>query len=175
MVRKQLELLRFRAECGAFGFDAILTVLPAEPHVLKSRWEKDGSQATLDDRFGHGAKKRRYDDLAHLAGTWSDEDVAVLAELRVGFKAGSREKINLLELEDFLASPRVSVPAMSEQTARFYAETFTGLKEKGKPIPLNDVWIAACTLEAGAILISYDAHFTAHDCHGEIPCSRSFR
>jgi predicted nucleic acid-binding protein len=85
--------------------------------------------------------------------------VPVLAELRVGFRAGSRETANLRELEEFLSSPRVTVPSMSEQTARFHAEVFSLLKEKGKPIPLNDVWIAACSLEAGAILISYDAYF----------------
>ncbi len=34
-------------------------------------------------------------------------------------------------------------------------------EESGHPIPINDVWIAAHTLEAGAILVTYDAHFTA--------------
>jgi len=85
--------------------------------------------------------------------------VPVLAELRVGFRAGSKEKQNLDELEAFLSSKRVSIPSMGEQTALFYAQVFSTLKQRGMPIPLNDVWIAACTLEAGAILISYDAHF----------------
>ena len=85
--------------------------------------------------------------------------VPVLAELRLGFRAGSQEKRNLNELEEFLNSNRVSIPLMGEQTALFYAQVFSTLKQKGTPIPLNDVWIAACTLEAGAILISNDAHF----------------
>jgi len=48
---------------------------------------------------------------------------------------------------------------MSEQTALFYAEIFTTLRLHGTPIPVNDIWIAACTLEAGAVLITKDVHF----------------
>lgn len=48
VVRKQLELLRFRNTFGAFGFDAELEVLPAEPHLLKLRWTRDGNEATLE-------------------------------------------------------------------------------------------------------------------------------
>ena len=48
VVQAQLELLRFRAQCKAFGFDATLEVLPAAPHELKLRWSKDGATATLE-------------------------------------------------------------------------------------------------------------------------------
>lgn len=85
--------------------------------------------------------------------------VPVLAELRVGFKGGTKEQENLRELETFLANPRVSVAILTEQTALVYAEIYTSLKRKGSPIPLNDVWIAAAALEQGAILMSEDAHF----------------
>jgi tRNA(fMet)-specific endonuclease VapC len=84
----------------------------------------------------------------------------VLAELRVGFRGGNREEQNLDELERFLSSPRVEIPPMTEQTAILYAEIFGSLKGKGTPIPINDVWIAAITLEQGAILFSRDAHFS---------------
>lgn len=83
----------------------------------------------------------------------------VLAELRVGFRGGSREAQNLDELERFFSSPRVEVPSMTEQTAILYAEIFGTLKRKGTPIPINDVWIAAVALEHGAILYSRDGHF----------------
>jgi len=33
------------------------------------------------------------------------------------------------------------------------------LAQAGKPIPTNDIWIAAAALESGARLVSYDAHF----------------
>ena len=48
VVKRQLELLRFRAQCKAFGFDATLEVLPSAPHELKLRWSKDGATATLE-------------------------------------------------------------------------------------------------------------------------------
>jgi tRNA(fMet)-specific endonuclease VapC len=35
------------------------------------------------------------------------------------------------------------------------------LKKAGRPIPLNDVWIAAHALETGSVLVTYDAHFAA--------------
>jgi sucrose phosphorylase len=47
VVLKQLELLRFRAQCPAFGFDATLEVLPSAPHELHLRWSRDGATATL--------------------------------------------------------------------------------------------------------------------------------
>ena len=84
----------------------------------------------------------------------------VLAELRVGFRGGVREARNLDELERFFSSPRVEVPPMTEQTAILYAEIFGTLKRKGTPIPINDIWIAAVTLDQGAILFSRDEHFT---------------
>ena len=48
VVKAQLELLRFRARCTAFGFDATLEVLPSAPHELKLRWSRDGATATLE-------------------------------------------------------------------------------------------------------------------------------
>lgn len=90
----------------------------------------------------------------------------VLGELRAGFHGGNRENDYLLELEEFLASPRVSVHSLGEGTAIFYAEICTSLRAAGKPIPTNDLWIAAITLETGSILLSSDAHFDAF--HGLI-------
>lgn len=86
--------------------------------------------------------------------------IPVLAELRVGFRGGHKEQQNLLELEQFLSSPRVSLSTLGEQTAILFAEIYGTLKKRGTPIPLNDVWIAASSLEHGAILLSADNHFS---------------
>jgi tRNA(fMet)-specific endonuclease VapC len=83
----------------------------------------------------------------------------VLGELRAGFSGGNRENANLLELEEFIASPRASVVPIGEETAIFYSEIYATLWTQGKPIPTNDLWIAASTLETGSILISRDIHF----------------
>ena len=48
VVQKQLELIRFRNEYPAFGFDAKVTVIQSEAHILKLRREKAGYQATLE-------------------------------------------------------------------------------------------------------------------------------
>lgn len=89
--------------------------------------------------------------------------VPVLAELRIGFNAGTKEEQNLDELMRFMASPRVRVAIIGEHTALLFAEIFSSLKRKGKPIPINDVWIASCAMEHSAILISEDEHFNYID------------
>ena len=40
-----------------------------------------------------------------------------------------------------------------------YARTEAALRRKGRPIPINDVWVAAHALERGAVLVTNDAHF----------------
>ena len=48
VVQEQLELLRFRNTFPAFGFDAELTVLESDSHILKLMWKKNGYSATLE-------------------------------------------------------------------------------------------------------------------------------
>lgn len=40
-----------------------------------------------------------------------------------------------------------------------YAEVDVLLRQKGRPIPRNDVWIAAIALEHGMHLLTLDEHF----------------
>ena len=87
----------------------------------------------------------------------------VLGELLGGFAAGTREAKNRAELARFLDSPRVEVLPVTTQTADSYALVYSGLRRKGKPIPTNDLWIAASALEHGAGLLTSDAHFAHID------------
>lgn len=89
--------------------------------------------------------------------------VIVLGELLAGFAAGDRETLNRVELRKFLASPRVRVHSVNDTTAGFYARVYAALRRRGRPIPTNDLWIAASTLEHGCSLYSYDAHFASID------------
>jgi tRNA(fMet)-specific endonuclease VapC len=82
-----------------------------------------------------------------------------IGELLSGFKAGSKEKKNREELYQFLDSPRVQLYFVDEYTAEFYAEIQNGLRKKGKPIPTNDIWIAATALRHGLKLYTNDRHF----------------
>jgi sucrose phosphorylase len=48
VVTKQLELLRFRNRCRAFGFDARLEILPSPSDAIKLKWTNGNCEATLD-------------------------------------------------------------------------------------------------------------------------------
>lgn len=84
----------------------------------------------------------------------------VLGELLEGFKGGNKEKHNRSDLEDFLAENGVEILNVGKETAEIYSEIKMSLKKKGKPIPINDVWIAAQAVENGAVLVTYDQHFS---------------
>ncbi len=71
----------------------------------------------------------------------------VLGELLAGFAAGRRESINRSELTQFLNVPRVQVVPSTAATADLYALVYAALRRKGQPIPTNDLWIAASSLE----------------------------
>ena len=86
-----------------------------------------------------------------------------IGELLSGFKAGKQEKKNREELGQFLDAPRVRIYGIDSQTAEFYAEIISILKRKGKPIPTNDIWIAAVAFQHGLKLYTYDRHFTQID------------
>lgn len=87
----------------------------------------------------------------------------VLGELLAGFAAGTREAKNRAELARFLQSPRVRVVPCAETAADNYALVYAALRRKGRPIPTNDLWIAASALEHGAGLLTLDAHFSQID------------
>jgi tRNA(fMet)-specific endonuclease VapC len=89
--------------------------------------------------------------------------VTVLGELLGGFAAGQRESNNRSELTQFLNTPRVKIVFSTTATADLYALVYAALRRKGQPIPTNDLWIAASSLEHGAALLTYDAHFQSID------------
>ena len=90
-------------------------------------------------------------------------DIAVIAELYAGFSLGSREAKNRRELEAFLNAPRVEMLEHDLETADYYALIVKKLKARGKPIPTNDIWIAANALRHGMALYSFDRHFREID------------
>jgi tRNA(fMet)-specific endonuclease VapC len=83
----------------------------------------------------------------------------VIGELLYGFRNGSRNAENTLQLDAFLESPFVELLTVTRVTADRFAGIASGLKRKGRPIPVNDIWIAAQALETGADLLSSDRHF----------------
>ncbi|MDX1417811.1 MAG: type II toxin-antitoxin system VapC family toxin [Candidatus Promineifilaceae bacterium] len=85
--------------------------------------------------------------------------VIVLGELWAGFEIGSRRTTNRNELDAFLASSRVRVAPIINETAERYARIYAYLRENGRPIPTNDLWIASSAMEQSAVLLTADAHF----------------
>jgi predicted nucleic acid-binding protein len=83
----------------------------------------------------------------------------VIGELLAGFAAGSRDSDNQKEFNLFLASRRVKVLPVDRGTAEYYASIFKSLRQKGRPIPTNDMWIAATALQHGLAVFTYDGHF----------------
>lgn len=90
-------------------------------------------------------------------------DITVIAELLSGISLGDKEKKNREELESFLNSPRVEVLDHDIETADYYALVVRRLKKKGRPIPTNDIWIAANAMKHGLALYSFDSHFEEID------------
>jgi predicted nucleic acid-binding protein len=93
--------------------------------------------------------------------------VTVLGELAAGFNLGSRARENHAVLAEFLAEPFVSVLPTTQSIARRYGQVFAQLRRAGTPIPVNDIWIAAATLDCGGHLLTFDGDFaqvTALDC-----------
>lgn len=85
--------------------------------------------------------------------------IFVLGELYAGFKGGNKEKENIAILKKFLDKSTVSVLNATKETAEIFGVVKNSLKEAATPIPINDVWIAAHTLETGSLIITYDKHF----------------
>jgi tRNA(fMet)-specific endonuclease VapC len=83
----------------------------------------------------------------------------VLGELLSGFAVGTREQENRQELEQFLASARVDRLVVDDGTAEHYATVYRELRRRGRPIPTNDMWIAATALQHGLAVFSHDGHF----------------
>ena len=81
----------------------------------------------------------------------------VISELFYGaFNSANVDK-NVARIEDFLRDA-VSLPC-DNSTARIYGEIKTSLRRKGRPIPDNDIWIAATAKQHLVSLVTRDEHF----------------
>ncbi len=85
--------------------------------------------------------------------------IFVLGELFSGFKGGNSEKENYLLIKDFISKSTVKTINGTMETAEIFSEIKNKLKVNGTPLPINDIWIAAHSIETGSVLITYDKHF----------------
>jgi tRNA(fMet)-specific endonuclease VapC len=81
----------------------------------------------------------------------------VIGELYFGaFKSG-KAKENINRVSEF--SLKNEILSSDQHTAKIYGEIKANLKSIGKPIPENDIWIAAVTKQYDLTLITRDTHF----------------
>lgn len=82
----------------------------------------------------------------------------VFGELCYGAQNSARAESNMLRLRE-LATTITILPCTIE-TAIHYGHIKNSLRRKGRPLPENDIWIAACAMHNNLVLISRDEHFT---------------
>jgi tRNA(fMet)-specific endonuclease VapC len=82
----------------------------------------------------------------------------VLGELYIGINRVVRKAKHLRKLNAFLQL--CTVLNIDSETAGLYGKIIAALYKKGKPLPVNDVWIAACAMQHNLILITRDKHFS---------------
>ena len=82
----------------------------------------------------------------------------VAGELFFAAFNSSRQEINLDIFRKALSCMKI-IP-VDDAVCLSYAEIKFELKKKGKPIPDNDIWIAACALAHDLSLASFDKHFS---------------
>lgn len=80
-----------------------------------------------------------------------------IGELCYGARKSARVQENLARIGEFAASS--VVVGCNTDTARRYGEIKNALRIKGRPLPENDIWIAAIVLQHDLTLVTRDEHF----------------
>jgi tRNA(fMet)-specific endonuclease VapC len=83
----------------------------------------------------------------------------VVGELSYGFMKGSRRAANERKLDEIIRLLEIQIVDVTRSVASKYGLIYLSLIKKGRKIPINDVWIAACCKEVGGTLLTHDQHF----------------
>jgi tRNA(fMet)-specific endonuclease VapC len=81
----------------------------------------------------------------------------VLGELIFGAQNSLNTAKHLSQVDDFIS--KISILNIDASTAVFYGKIKFQLKKDGKPIPENDIWIAAIAVQYKTELVTNDKHF----------------
>ncbi|MDQ3605456.1 MAG: type II toxin-antitoxin system VapC family toxin [Gemmatimonadota bacterium] len=107
----------------------------------------------------------RADDPAVKQGLDETDEVFVpsitVGELLYGARISARAEANRAKVEAFVAGNVVLNCDL--RTGEHYAMIKAALRAKGRPIPENDIWIAAIALQHGLSIAARDEHFDAVD------------
>ena len=115
------------------------------------------------DTSAYSHFKRGHPPIVDLVdrSTWIGLPAIVVGELQAGFLLGGRCEGNQKELAEFVRDSVVEELPIDSAIGQIYAEIVVELRRNGTPIPSNDIWIAATAANADAIVVTYDAHFSA--------------
>ena len=80
-----------------------------------------------------------------------------VGELCYGANKSGRSKENLERIDELIANS--TVLGCDTKTARHYGDVKNKLRLKGRPLPENDIWIAALALQYNLTLVTRDGHF----------------
>jgi len=80
-----------------------------------------------------------------------------VGELFHGAEKSGRVQANLTKVESFIA--KRTILFCDVETARYYGRIRTRLQRKGRPITLNDIWIAATAMQYDLTVITNDSDF----------------
>ena len=83
--------------------------------------------------------------------------VIAVGELFYGARRSARAEANVRRVEDIIRV--AAVLSCDKLTAEYYSKTKDLLRSKGRPIPDNDLWIAAISQQHALTLITRDQHF----------------
>lgn len=101
------------------------------------------------------------DDPAVIALLARAEQMAIPVIVLGEYRHGIAQSRNRSSYESWLTGllQDCMVLDVTEPTTHCYAEITLELKRKGKPIPTNDIWIAALCRQYSLPLVSRDRHF----------------
>ena len=87
--------------------------------------------------------------------------IIVVGELYYGALYSTRVQKNIADIK--LVTSSYSVLLIDEAVTIAYGNIKAALRKKGKPIPENDIWIAAIALHHELIIATRDKHFKEID------------
>ncbi len=99
--------------------------------------------------------KRVMSEVARAAAIY--HPAIVIGELYYGAFNSSKKNENTQRIDIYKSD--VVILNCDDDTAKYYGEIKTELKLKGRPIPENDVWIAALAKQYSLTLVTRDKHF----------------
>lgn len=113
------------------------------------------------DTSAYSHFKRGRDKVGDLIdeAVWIGVPTIVLGELWSGFRQGKQQRRNESELNEFLRHPSVETIAVDAEVGATYAAIVVALRSAGTPLPTNDIWIAACAVRSGSVVLTFDPHF----------------